>query len=103
MSALNQNNPDIRLFIFSVMISATCTINLCLMFLPKILYKENKEPRTDVHLYKQETPNGRSIPSYGEGEKILTSKTRGQLVMEITELRKRLAASTREECGGRSE
>ena len=96
--ALNRNNADVQLYITSVIIFAMCNIVLFVMFVPKILYKANNEPPKNIRVHLQEATeatDNTSRPS-AEGERILTSKTRGQLVEEIAELRKLVAASTRE-------
>ena len=95
VSVLNRSDQDVRLYIQSVMIFAICNIVLYVMFAPKILYKEEKEPRNDVNVYVAGVNAAVSNESL-DGEKIVTSKTRGELVQEITELRRRLAASMRE-------
>lgn len=93
--ALNRNNANVQLYITSVITFAMCNIVLFVMFVPKILYKGNNEPPANIRVYVQGATDNSSGTS-SEGERILTSKTRGQLVVEIAELRKRLAASTRE-------
>ena len=104
--ALNTANLDIRLFIFSVIIFACCNIILFVMFLPKIRYKENNEPRTIISGVTVSGANainvGASGVSFSGGERILSNKTRKELLSEIATLRqevRRLRVSDEEQDG----
>mmetsp|Transcript_10619 Transcript_10619/g.11364 ORF Transcript_10619/g.11364 Transcript_10619/m.11364 type:complete len:151 (+) Transcript_10619:3-455(+) len=100
VSLLNRANPDIAVFITSVMIFAICISVLFVMFVPKIRYKENKEPRIVVNGVTTTPTTGiiniatssvdATHESVNYGEKILTDKTHRELLIEISSLKRRL-------------
>jgi len=99
---LNDGNPNIRTFITAVILFASCISILFIMFVPKIRYKETKEPRIMISGVTTTTPiagignnsatdsNVSPSGSINYGEKILTNKTHKQLLTEISTLRRRL-------------
>jgi hypothetical protein len=107
---LNKTNPDITVFISSVMVFASCISILFMMFVPKFRYKEQKEQSTWNGVTTPDAPtaaaaaaptgsaitigNNNSVEgttgSFNFGEKILTTKTNKELLTEIGTLRRRL-------------
>jgi len=97
---LNRANPDINNFIQGVMTFASCISVLVVIFVPKIRYKENKEPRIVVNgvtatpttgiINSATSYNGGIHGSVNYGEKILTDKTHRELLTEISSLKRRL-------------
>jgi heme A synthase len=106
---LNTTNPDITVFISSVMIFASCISILFMMFVPKFRYKEKKEQPTwscvatagatteagaaaltgSAITISNNSSEG-TTGSFNFGEKILTTKTNKELLTEIDTLRRRL-------------
>lgn len=91
--AMNEVDPKNRVFIYSVMVFALCIAILFAMFLPKIRYKE-KMKKNNIIVYgvggfQQATTSG-ADGSFSRGEKILTGKSRKELLAEIATLRRQL-------------
>lgn len=93
--AMNEVDPKNRVFIYSVMVFALCIAILFAMFLPKIRYKEKmKRKENNIIVYGvgglQHATTSGADGSFSQGEKILTGKSRKELLAEIATLRRQL-------------